>query len=98
MAREVAVNCDMGEAYGLWELGDDDALMSLISMANVACGFHAGDPPTMRRVCATAAERGVVIGAHEHRERRRARLRHLRDEDPNSVRESALQVLQRAER
>jgi UPF0271 protein len=44
-------------------LGDDDALLEVVTSANVACGFHAGDPPTMRRVCATAAERGVVIGA-----------------------------------
>ena len=43
-----ALNCDMGESFGLWSLGDDEALMPLISMANVACGFHAGDPVVMR--------------------------------------------------
>ncbi|HEX3783910.1 MAG TPA: 5-oxoprolinase subunit PxpA [Pseudonocardiaceae bacterium] len=57
------LNSDLGEGFGVWRLGEDDALLDLISSANVACGFHAGDPSTMRRVCAAAAERGVVIGA-----------------------------------
>lgn len=60
----VAVNCDMGEAFGLWSLGDDAALMPLISMANVACGFHAGDPVVMRETVALAKEHGVRVGAH----------------------------------
>jgi len=60
----VAVNCDMGEAFGLWSLGDDEALMPLISMANVACGFHAGDPMIMRQTVALAKEHGVRVGAH----------------------------------
>ena len=59
-----AVNCDMGEAFGLWSLGDDEALMPLISMANVACGFHAGDPVVMRQTVALAKEHGVGVGAH----------------------------------
>jgi 5-oxoprolinase (ATP-hydrolysing) subunit A len=59
-----AVNCDMGEAFGLWSLGDDEALMPLISMANVACGFHAGDPMIMRQTVALAKEHGVRVGAH----------------------------------
>lgn len=58
------LNCDLGEGFGIWTLGDDDGLLELVSSANVACGFHAGDPTIMRRVCATAAERGISIGAH----------------------------------
>jgi 5-oxoprolinase (ATP-hydrolysing) subunit A len=57
------LNADLGEGLGIWRLGDDDALLSIVSSANVACGFHAGDPATMRRSCATAAERGVAVGA-----------------------------------
>ncbi|MBX6748619.1 MAG: LamB/YcsF family protein [Micromonosporaceae bacterium] len=57
------LNADLGEGFGAWRLGDDEALLSLVSSANVACGFHAGDPTIMRRVCGQAAERGVVIGA-----------------------------------
>lgn len=64
MAREVAVNCDMGEAFGLWELGDDEALMPHISMANVACGFHAGDPIVMQKTVRSAVAHGVQVGAH----------------------------------
>lgn len=59
----IDLNSDLGEGFGAWRLGDDDALLDVVTSANVACGFHAGDPVTMRRVCATAAERGVVIGA-----------------------------------
>ncbi|MBX7269854.1 LamB/YcsF family protein [Micromonospora sp. Llam7] len=57
------LNADLGEGFGIWRLGDDEALLDLVTSANVACGFHAGDPSTMRRVCAAAAERGVAIGA-----------------------------------
>lgn len=59
----IDLNADLGEGFGVWQLGDDEALLDVITSANVACGFHAGDPITMRRVCAAAAERGVVIGA-----------------------------------
>lgn len=59
----VDLNSDLGESYGRWELGDDAALLPLVTSANVACGFHAGDPGTLRRTCRQAAERGVVIGA-----------------------------------
>ncbi|MDG4822279.1 LamB/YcsF family protein [Asanoa sp. WMMD1127] len=57
------LNADMAEGFGVWKLGDDDALLDVITSANVACGFHGGDPATMRRVCATAAARGVAVGA-----------------------------------
>ncbi|MEJ2868541.1 5-oxoprolinase subunit PxpA [Actinomycetospora sp. OC33-EN08] len=57
------LNADLAEGFGQWSLTDDDALLEVVTSANVACGFHAGDAPTMRRVCARAAERGVRIGA-----------------------------------
>jgi 5-oxoprolinase (ATP-hydrolysing) subunit A len=60
----VAVNCDIGEAYGMWRLGDDAAIMPYISMANVACGFHAGDPVVMRDTVALAKAHDVTVGAH----------------------------------
>ena len=59
----VELNCDMGEAFGIYDLGADEALMEYVSRANVACGFHAGDPSIMRRVCARAAQTGVAVGA-----------------------------------
>jgi UPF0271 protein len=59
----IDLNADLGEGFGVWRLGDDDALLDVVTSANVACGFHAGDPSTMRRVCARAVERGVAIGA-----------------------------------
>jgi UPF0271 protein len=59
----VDLNADLGESFGAWRLGDDDALMGIITSANLACGFHAGDPLTLRRGCAMAAGAGVTIGA-----------------------------------
>ena len=59
----IDLNSDLGEGFGLWKLGDDEALLSIVTSANVACGFHAGDPAIMRRTCETAAARGVAIGA-----------------------------------
>lgn len=59
----IDLNADLGESFGRWVLGDDEAMLSIVTSANVACGFHAGDPPTLRRVCAQAAARGVVLGA-----------------------------------
>ena len=61
--RTVDLNADLGEGFGVWRLGDDDALLGLVTSANVACGFHAGDPSTMRRVCTRARSAGVAIGA-----------------------------------
>jgi 5-oxoprolinase (ATP-hydrolysing) subunit A len=58
------LNADLGEGFGHWSLGDDEALLDIVTSANVACGFHAGDPDTMVRTCLLAAERGVAIGAH----------------------------------
>jgi 5-oxoprolinase (ATP-hydrolysing) subunit A len=62
-APVVDLNSDLGEGFGIWTLGDDDALLDVITSANVACGFHASDPDIMRRVCDAAVRRGVVIGA-----------------------------------
>jgi UPF0271 protein len=62
-APVVDLNSDLGEGFGTWTLGDDDALLDIVTSANVACGFHAGDPSIMRRVCARAVSRGVAIGA-----------------------------------
>ncbi|TDC45005.1 LamB/YcsF family protein [Actinomadura sp. KC345] len=59
----IDINADLGEGFGIWELGDDLALLDVLTSANVACGFHAGDPLIMRRVCAAAVERGVTVGA-----------------------------------
>jgi UPF0271 protein len=59
----VDLNSDLGEGFGQWTLGDDDALLGVVTSANVACGFHAGDASVMRRVCDRAAATGVAIGA-----------------------------------
>lgn len=58
------LNADLGEGFGSWAMGDDSALLDVVTSANVACGFHAGDPSIMRRVTGEAVERGVAIGAH----------------------------------
>jgi UPF0271 protein len=57
------LNSDLGEGYGRWALGDDAALLKVVTSANVACGFHAGDPATIDRTVRTAVERGVAVGA-----------------------------------
>jgi 5-oxoprolinase (ATP-hydrolysing) subunit A len=65
--RDVAVidlNADLGEGFGAWRMGDDEAMLRVVSSANVACGFHAGDPSIMRRTCDLAVEHGVAVGAH----------------------------------
>ncbi|HLL64363.1 MAG TPA: 5-oxoprolinase subunit PxpA [Micromonosporaceae bacterium] len=57
------LNSDLGEGFGVWRLGDDDALLAVVTSANVACGFHAGDAATMGRISAAAGQRGVAVGA-----------------------------------
>ena len=59
----IDLNADLGESFGAWRLGDDTAMLEVVTSANVACGFHAGDPLTLARTCAAALERGVVVGA-----------------------------------
>lgn len=60
----IDLNADLGESYGVYTLGDDDALLQSVTSANIACGFHAGDPGTMARAVAFCIERGVALGAH----------------------------------
>lgn len=60
----IDLNSDMGESFGRWKLGDDHALLDVVSSANVACGFHAGDPAGMLRTLSDAAANGVCVGAH----------------------------------
>src|SRR5690606_21367637 len=60
----IDLNCDMGESYGAWHMGNDDAVLQFVSSANIACGFHGGDPSTMRKTVAAALKHNVSIGAH----------------------------------
>jgi UPF0271 protein len=62
--KTIDLNCDMGESFGAWTMGQDDDVLEFVSSANIACGFHAGDPATMRRTVAAAVARGVAVGAH----------------------------------
>jgi UPF0271 protein len=59
----IDLNCDLGEGFGVWRLGEDDALLDVVTSANVACGFHAGDPQIMTTVVRRAAAKGVAVGA-----------------------------------
>lgn len=60
----IKLNCDIGESYGPWRMGQDESIMPMIDMANVACGFHAGDTNVMRKTVALAARHHVAVGAH----------------------------------
>ena len=62
--KRIDLNCDLGESFGAWRMGDDAALLALVSSANIACGFHAGDPSIMRDTVAQAVAHGVALGAH----------------------------------
>ena len=62
--KSIDLNCDLGESFGAWRMGDDAAILPLISSANVACGFHGGDPRIMASTVALAMQHGVAIGAH----------------------------------
>ena len=64
MDSKINLNADMGEGFGAYDIGDDDAILKIIRSASVACGFHAGDPIVMRRVVVRAREEGVSVGAH----------------------------------
>ena len=63
-ALRIDLNCDAGESFGAWSLGDDDALFTVVTSANIACGYHAGDPSTMESTVRSAVRHGVAIGAH----------------------------------
>ncbi|MCZ0756703.1 5-oxoprolinase subunit PxpA [Anoxybacillus sp. J5B_2022] len=60
----VDLNCDMGESFGIYRIGNDEDILNYVTSANIACGFHAGDPSTMRKTVQLALEKGVSIGAH----------------------------------
>lgn len=64
MGGTIDLNADCGESFGPWSMGDDEAVLDIVSSANIACGFHAGDPATMVRTIGLARDRGVGIGAH----------------------------------
>lgn len=64
MTWTIDLNCDMGESFGAWTMGNDAAVMPYVTSANIACGFHAGDPATMRKTVANAVRHGVALGAH----------------------------------
>lgn len=60
----IDLNCDMGESFGAWKMGNDEAVLDHVTSANIACGYHAGDPRTMRRTVQMALARKVAVGAH----------------------------------
>ncbi|MGB6105384.1 MAG: 5-oxoprolinase subunit PxpA [Pusillimonas sp.] len=64
MNLSIDLNCDMGESFGAWKMGLDDEILPYVSSANIACGYHAGDPATMRKTVAAAIRHGVALGAH----------------------------------
>src|SRR5438034_1428541 len=65
MAAKIDINADMGESYGRWTLGHDADLMPFLSSANIACGYHGGDPHVMRTTVRLAKKHGFAIGAHD---------------------------------
>jgi UPF0271 protein len=89
----IDLNADLGEAFGVWSLGDDEAMLDVITSANVACGFHAGDPSTMRRVCQAAAARHVKIGAQVSYPDLHGFGRRFIDIDPIELRDAVLYQL-----
>ncbi|QWE12966.1 5-oxoprolinase subunit PxpA [Polynucleobacter sp. AP-Titi-500A-B4] len=64
MKKKIDLNCDMGEGFGVWEMGDDFSLLDYIDSTNIACGWHAGDPERMKNLVAAAIQKNVFIGAH----------------------------------
>src|SRR5690606_20348602 len=64
MTWAIDLNCDMGESFGAWKMGHDDDILPFVTSANIACGFHGGDPATMRKTVAAAIRHGVALGAH----------------------------------
>ncbi|WP_343318305.1 5-oxoprolinase subunit PxpA [Arthrobacter sp. TMP15] len=97
------LNADIGEAFGPWGLGNDAAIMANVSSVNIACGFHAGDPRSMRRSCASAAVAGVSIGAHPGYRDLAGFGRRFMEMDPDELTQElvyqigALQAIARAE-
>jgi 5-oxoprolinase (ATP-hydrolysing) subunit A len=98
------LNADLGESYGAWRMGADEAMLDIVNSANVACGFHAGDPLGLRRTLAQARERGVSVGAHpsfpdlQGFGRRRIEMPHAEVQAMVIYQVGALQALARSER
>jgi UPF0271 protein len=89
----IDLNADLGESYGIWTMGDDAAMLDLVTSANIACGFHGGDPSTLRRVCHAAADRGVSIGAQVSYPDLMGFGRRFIDIDPAELRDAVLYQL-----
>src|SRR5690606_2730058 len=64
MGFSIDLNCDMGESFGAWKMGQDEEILPYVTSSNIACGFHAGDPTTMRKTVSAALRHGVALGAH----------------------------------
>ena len=89
----VDLNSDVGESYGVWRIGDDEAMLRVVSSANVACGFHGGDPTTLRQTCAAAVGHGVTIGAQVSYPDLAGFGRRFIDMDPDELRDVVLYQL-----
>ncbi len=89
----IDLNADLGQSFGAWQFGDDEALLDVVTSANVACGFHAGDPSTLRRACHAAQSRGVTIGAHVSYPDLAGFGRRFIDIDPVELRDAVLYQL-----
>ncbi|MSS44971.1 LamB/YcsF family protein [Cutibacterium sp. WCA-380-WT-3A] len=89
----VDLNADMGESFGSWQMGDDEALLGIVTSANVACGFHAGDAVVMGRTCTAAVEHGVCIGAHVSYRDLAGFGRNFVDVDPGRLRDEVIYQL-----
>lgn len=87
---KIDLNCDCGESFGAWRMGDDEALLPHVTSANVACGAHAGDPTTMRRTVRLALERGVSVGAHPGFPDLQGFGRRLLDMSPDEIADSVV--------
>ena len=88
--HKVDLNADLGEGYGSWKMGDDAALLEVVTSANIACGFHAGDPSIMRSVCRRAADLDVAIGAHVGYADKPGFGRRFIDIEPSALRDEVL--------
>ena len=89
----IDLNSDLGESFGIWKLGDDEAMLEVVTSANVACGFHAGDPATLRVVCSAAVRNGVAIGAQVSYPDLAGFGRRFLDIDPRELRDAVLYQL-----
>ncbi|TDU90445.1 UPF0271 protein [Kribbella voronezhensis] len=87
------LNADLGEGFGSWTMGDDTALLDVVTSANIACGFHAGEPSIMRAVTVRAVERGVAIGAHVGYDDKPGFGRRFIDVEPAVLRDQVLYQL-----